>query len=335
MKAIQINKFGIDQLAVVAVPMPVPGAHEVLVKMEAASLNYLETVLVKGQYGSIDFPFTPSSEGAGVVAAVGEAVTEWKPGDRVMTHYTQLWQSGKATPYTNTQRTGNTVPGVLSEYYVIPDYALVRTPDTLTSVEAATLPVAAVTAWTGLMEYANIQPGQTVLTQGSGGVSLFALQIARAAGARVIATTGDAGKVSRLKALGADEVINYKEHPEWYTEVKRLTNGEGVHATLDIAGTSTVNNSIKSVAYHGFVGLVGFMTGMTLPLDFMSLWQSLARVQAYSVGSKASLQQVANTFAFNGIKPVIDSVYDLSTVQEAFYHLESGKNFGKIVVEIK
>ncbi|MBV8255121.1 MAG: NAD(P)-dependent alcohol dehydrogenase [Chitinophaga sp.] len=335
MKAIQINKFGIDQLTLVDVAKPVPGAHEVLIKMEAASLNFLETALVKGLYGAIAFPFTPSSEGAGVVEAVGEAVTAWKPGDRVTTHYNQLWQSGKAAPHTQTRSTGNNTPGVLAEYYVMPDYALVRTPANLTSVESATLPVAAVTAWTGLMEYANIQPGQTVLTQGSGGVSLFALQIARAAGARVIATTGDAGKVERLKALGASEVINYKEHPEWYKEVKRLTNGEGVHATLDIAGTSTIDNSIKSVAHHGFVGLVGFMTGMSLPMDFMSLWQSLARIQAYSVGSKASLQQVANTFEYNGIKPVIDSVYDLSTVQEAFYHLESGKQFGKIVVEIK
>ncbi|WP_167014906.1 NAD(P)-dependent alcohol dehydrogenase [Chitinophaga sp. Cy-1792] len=334
MKTIQINQSGIDQLTLNEVPAPVPGDYEVLIKVEAASLNYLETALVKGQYKDVAFPFTPGAEGAGVVAATGSKVTAWKPGDRVTTHYNQLWQNGPITPEVNKVRTGVNAPGLLSEYYVIPEYALVPTPANLSSVEAATLPVAALTAWSGLMQYAGIKPGDTVLTQGTGGVSLFALQIALIAGAKVIATTGDESKITKLKSLGATEVINYRQHPEWHEEVKRLTHGKGVQATLDVAGSSTINHSVKSLAYNGFAGLVGFMSGFALPLDFMTLMQNYPRIQAFSVGNKENFLQMANAFEVNNVKPVIDSVYDLEDIQAAFYHLESGRNFGKIVVKI-
>ncbi|MFB6455553.1 NAD(P)-dependent alcohol dehydrogenase [Chitinophaga sp. Hz27] len=335
MKTIQINQFGIDQLKLNEVPMPVPGDYDVLIKVEAASLNFLELALVKGEYKKdLAFPFTPGSEGAGVVVSTGSKVTAWKAGDRVITHFNQLWQNGPITPQANKTRTGVNALGVLSEYYVIPEYALVPTPAHLSSVEAATFPVAGLTAWSGLMQYAGIKPGDTVLTQGTGGVSLFALQIARMAGAKVIATTGDESKVEKLKALGATEVINYKQHPEWHEEVKRLTQGKGVQATIDVVGSSTINNSIKALAYNGFVGLVGFISGFALPLDFLTLMQNYPRIQAFSVGNKESFLQMTRAFEANNVKPIVGSVYDLENVQEAFYQLESAKSFGKVVVKL-
>ncbi|WP_143304502.1 zinc-dependent alcohol dehydrogenase family protein [Chitinophaga vietnamensis] len=334
MKTVQLKQFGIDNLVIAEVPAPVPAKNEVLIKMEAASLNFLEAAIVSGTYfHKPALPFTPSSEGAGIVAAVGENVTQWKAGDRVTTHYIQNWIGGPNRPETNTVKTGNTTPGVLSEYIVMPEHALLRTPSNLSSVEAATLPVAGVTAWTGLINYANIQPGQYVLTQGSGGVSLFALQIALAAGAKVIATTSSEEKAAKLKQLGAHEVVNYKTNPDWSTEVKRLSEGLGVHATIDISGSDTINNSLKSLRYNGFVGTVGFMSGAQLPIELFNML-GYARIQGYSVGSRDSFQQLINAIETNHIKPVIDSVYTLDTVQDAFRQLASGKGFGKIVVAI-
>jgi NADPH:quinone reductase-like Zn-dependent oxidoreductase len=335
MKAIQQVAFGLESLQLKEIPTPTPAPHEVLVKIEAAGLNYLDVALATGTYSKeLPLPRIPTSDGAGIVAAVGDQVSKWKAGDRVMIQYNQLWQHGPASAATDHIRTGVSTPGLLAEYAVIPEYALVRTPANLTSVEAATLPVAGVTAWTGLMSYANIQPGQTVLTQGTGGVSLFAMQIALAAGARVIATSSSPEKLKKLQALGAHEVIDYKKYPNWHEEVKRLTGGAGVHATLDIAGAATIVNSVKSVGYNGFVGLVGFIAGPQLPLDLFTIVGSYIRLQGYSVGSLQSFKQLAAAVEANDIHPVIDSVFPISEAQEAFRYMGSSNYFGKIVIEI-
>ncbi|HEY8955720.1 NAD(P)-dependent alcohol dehydrogenase [Chitinophaga sp.] len=336
MKAIQQVAFGLESLQLKEVPTPTPGPGEVLVKIEAAALNYLDVALATGTYSKeLPLPRIPTSDGAGVVAATGDKVTLWQPGDRVAIHYNQLWQHGYATPATNHIRTGVSTPGLLAEYAVIPEYALVRTPANLTSVEAATLPVAGVTAWTGLMSYAGIKAGQTVLTQGTGGVSLFAMQIALAAGAKVIATSSHPDKLKKLKDLGAHEVIDYKKYPDWHEEVKRITAGEGVHATLDIAGAATIVNSVKSVGFNGFVGLVGFIAGAQLPLDLFTVVGSYIRLQGYSVGSLKSFQELAAAVETNDIHPVIDSVFPVSQAQEAFKYMGSGNYFGKVVIEMK
>ena len=335
MKAIQQVAFGLESLQLKEIPTPAPAPHEVLVKIEAASLNYLDVALATGTYSkTLPLPRIPVSDGAGVVAAVGDKVSQWKTGDRVMIQYNQLWQNGQATAATDHVRTGVSTPGLLAEYAVIPEYALVRTPANLTSVEAATLPVAGVTAWTGLMSYAGIKAGQTILTQGTGGVSLFALQIALAAGARVIATSSNPEKLKKLQALGAHEVIDYKKNPDWHEEVKRITGGAGVNATLDIAGAPTILNSVKSVGYNGFVGLVGFIGGAKLPLDLFSIVGSYIRLQGYSVGSLQSFRELAAAVEVNNIHPVIDSVFPVSQAQEAFRHMGSGNYFGKVVIEI-
>ncbi|SEW21505.1 zinc-dependent alcohol dehydrogenase family protein [Chitinophaga arvensicola] len=336
MKAIQQVAFGLESLTLSEIPTPVPAPNEVLVKIEAAALNYLDVALATGTYSKeLPLPRIPTSDGAGVVAAIGDQVSKWKVGDRVAIHYNQLWQYGHATPDTNYVRTGVTTPGLLAEYAVVPEYALVRTPANLTSVEAATLPVAGVTAWTGLMSYAKIQAGQTVLVQGTGGVSLFALQIALAAGARVIATSSHPDKLKKLQALGAHEVIDYKQYPNWHEEVRRLTNGAGVNATLDIAGAATIVNSVKSVGFNGFVGLVGFIAGPQLPVDLFSVVGSYIRLQGYSVGSLQSFQELALAVEANDIHPVIDSVFPVSEAQEAFKYMGSSNYFGKVVIEMK
>ncbi|CAL1521517.1 NAD(P)-dependent alcohol dehydrogenase [Chitinophaga sp. MM2321] len=335
MKAIQQIAFGLESLQLTELPTPTPAPHEVLVKIEAAALNYLDVALATGTYSrQLPLPRIPTSDGAGVVAAIGENVAQWKVGDRVMIQYNQLWQNGQATADTNHVRTGASTPGLLAEYVVIPAYALVRTPANLTSVEAATLPVAGVTAWTGLIGYAGIKAGQTILTQGTGGVSLFALQIALAAGAKVIATSSSPEKLKKLKQLGAHEVIDYKKYPEWHEEVKRLTNGNGVHATIDIAGADTIVNSVKSVGYNGFVGLVGFITGAQLPLDLFSVVGNYIRLQGYSVGSLQHFRELAAAIEINNIHPVIDTVFPVSQAQEAFKYMGSGSQFGKIVIEM-
>ncbi|MGF6926250.1 NADPH:quinone reductase-like Zn-dependent oxidoreductase [Chitinophaga sp. W2I13] len=336
MKAIQQVAFGLESLQLKEIPTPIAGPGEVLVKIEAAALNYLDVALATGTYSKeLPLPRIPTSDGAGVVAAIGDNVTKWQPGDRVAIHYNQLWQHGLATAGTNHIRTGVSTPGLLAEYAVIPEYALVRTPANLTSVEAATLPVAGVTAWTGLMGYAGIKAGQTVLTQGTGGVSLFAMQIALAAGAKVIATSSHPDKLKKLQELGAHEVIDYKKYPNWHEEVKRITGGEGVHATLDIAGAATIVNSVKSVGFNGFVGLVGFIEGAQLPVDLFTVVGSYIRLQGYSVGSLKSFQELAAAIEVNDIHPVIDSVFPVSEAQEAFRYMGDGNYLGKVVIEMK
>ncbi|NSL88992.1 NAD(P)-dependent alcohol dehydrogenase [Chitinophaga sp. Mgbs1] len=335
MKAIQYDRFGIDNLRLTNIPVPVPAAHEVLIKVEAVSLNYLDIALVQGVYNPAKaLPAIPGADSAGVVVATGEAVTRWKAGDRVTTHFVQQWQHGSNSVATNQVRTGSNTPGGLAEFSIQPETALIATPVNLTSIEAASLPVAGTTAWTGLMEYAAIQPGHTVLTQGTGGVSLFALQIALAAGARVIATTGSPSKMEKLQQLGAHEIIDYKKIPHWHEEVKRLTGGEGVHATIDVAGAASIVNSVKSVRMNGFVGAVGFIGGAQLPVDLFTLVSSYVRLQGFSTGSLQSFKNFAAAIETNNIRPVIDAVFDMEHVQDAFRHMLSGNHFGKVIISL-
>lgn len=221
----------------------------------------------------------------------------------------------------------------MAEFTVQPENTLVRTPKNLSDEEATSLSVAGLTAWAMLVTRANIKAGQTILIQGSGGVSLFALQIAKMSGLKVIATTGSREKEQKLKDLGADEVINYKDFPEWSSEAKRLNNGIGVDITLDVAGNETIQQSILSVKEHGFVGLVGFMSGSKLTFDVFPLIMNYIRLQGYSVGNAQELNELVNAIEKNNLKPVIDSVYGIGQTQEAFQKLKSGKVFGKVVIK--
>jgi len=333
MKAIQLEQFGIEHLQSKEIPAPAIGENEVLVKTTAVSLEFHDLIVVENRIPfGIPLPHIPVTEGVGIVEKVGSKVTRWKKSDRVIIPFIPRWEAGKNTPYHDQLRTGFSRPGLLAEYSVQPENTLVRTPDNLTDEEAAPLSVAGLSVWTYLVEQANIRAGQTILVQGSGGVSLFAIQIAKTFGLKVIATTGSKEKVQKLKDLGADEVINYKEFPEWSKEVKRLNGGAGVDLTLDVAGTDTIEQSILSVKQHGFVGLVGLLTGTRLTIDLVPLITNYIRLQAYSVGNAQELNDLVNAIEKNNIKPVLDSVFPIEKVQDAFHRFRSGQAFGKVVV---
>ncbi|MBO0356060.1 NAD(P)-dependent alcohol dehydrogenase [Muricauda ruestringensis] len=335
MKAIQLDNYGIDNLKLTDIPTPNIGENDVLVKTTAASLQYLDLILTENTAGfTIPLPFVPVSEGVGRVEQVGKNVTRWKKGDRVIIPFITRWEAGQITPYHNALRTGMQTSGTLVEFTVQPENTLVRTPTNLTDEEAAALSVAGLTAWASLVSQANIKAGQALLVQGSGGVSLFALQIAKAFGLKVIATTGSKEKERMLKALGADEVINYKDFPQWSDEVKRLNHGIGVDATLDVGGNETIQQSILSVKEHGYVGLIGFLSGSQLTFDIVPLIMNYIRLQGYSVGSAQELNELVNAVEKNNIKPVIDSVFPIEQTQAAFMKLKSGKAFGKIVIKL-
>lgn len=332
MQAIQLENYGIENLKLTEVPTPEVGENEVLVKTTAVSLQYLDLLTVENSVGlNIPLPFIPVSEGVGIVESVGNNVTRWKKGDRVLIPFVTKWEAGRTTPYHNAVRTGLQTSGTLAEYTVQPENTLARTPNNLSDAEAASLSVAGLTAWAMLMQ-AGIRAGQTILVQGSGGVSLAALQIAKISGLKVIATTGSKEKEQKLKNLGADEVINYKDYPEWSNEVKRLNNGEGVDLTLDVAGNQTIEQSILSVKEHGFVGLVGFMSGSKLSFDVFPLIMNYIRLQGYSVGNAQDLADLVNAVEKNNLKPVVDSIYNVNQTKQAFEKLKSGEAFGKIVI---
>jgi NADPH:quinone reductase-like Zn-dependent oxidoreductase len=333
MQAIQLENYGIEHLKVAEVPTPEIGENEVLVKTTAVSLQYLDLLTVEDTVGlNIPLPFIPVSEGVGIVERVGKNITRWKKGDRVLIPFIPRWEAGKITSYHNALRTGMQTSGTMAEFIVQPENTLVRTPENLTDEEATSLSVAGLTAWAMLMQ-AGIKAGQTILIQGTGGVSLSALQIAKMSGLKVIATTGSKEKEQKLKTLGADAVINYKDFPKWSNEVKRLNNGIGVDITLDVAGNETIEQSINSVKEHGFVGLVGFMSGSRLSFDVFPLIMNYIRLQGYSVGNAQELEELVNAIEKNNLKPVIDSVYTINQTQEAFQKLKSGKAFGKIVIK--
>ena len=334
MQAIQLEKYGIDNLKLTEVPTPEVGENEVLVRTTAVSLQYLDLLTVENTLGlNIPLPFIPVSEGVGVVESVGKNVTRWKKGDRVLIPFITRWEAGRTTPYHNALRTGIQTSGTLAEFTIQPENTLVRSPQNLSDEEATSLSVAGLTAWAMLVNQANIRAGQSILIQGSGGVSLAALQIAKMSGLKVIATTGSREKEQKLKDLGADDVINYKDFPDWSNEVKRLNNGTGVDVTLDVAGNETINQSILSVKEHGFVGLVGFMSGSKLTFDVFPLIMNYIRLQGYSVGNAQELNELVKAIEVNNFKPVIDSIYNINQTQEAFLKLKSGNAFGKVVIK--
>lgn len=333
MQAIQLENYGIENLKLAEVPTPEVGENQVLVRTTAVSLQYLDLIAVENTAGlNIPLPFIPVSEGVGIIEKVGKNVTRWKKGDRVLIPFIRSWEAGKTTPYHNALRTGLQTSGTLAEFTLQPENTLVRSPQNLTDEEATSLSVAGLTAWAMLMQ-AGIKAGQTILVQGSGGVSLSALQIAKISGLKVIATTGSREKEQKLKDLGADDVINYKDFPDWSNEVKRLNNGTGVDVTLDVAGQETIEQSILSVKEHGFVGLVGFMSGSRLSFDVFPLIMNYIRLQGYSVGNAQDLEELVNAIEKNNLKPIIDSVYSIDQTQEAFLKLKSGNAFGKVVIK--
>jgi NADPH:quinone reductase-like Zn-dependent oxidoreductase len=327
---------GIESIQAVTRPDPTPGPGQALVAVRAVSLNYRDLLVATGRYGgSRPLGIVLASDGAGEVIAVGPGVTSVKPGDRVVASFMPNWVAG---PMTSERREGALggagADGMLAEQACLPADALVHIPDSISCEEAATLPCAGVTAWNALFVADEIKPGTTVLALGTGGVSIFALQLAKLAGARVIITSSSADKLARAKSLGADEGIDYAANPNWQDEVLKLTGGRGVDHVVEVGGPGTLNKSFGSVKIGGTVSMIGVLTGFGGEVDTGAVLFKNIRLQGIYVGSRDMLQALTDAVANNGMKPVIDRVFPFEEAQSAYRYLESGKHFGKIVIKI-
>lgn len=310
---------------------------EVRVRMEAFSLNYRDLLMRSGlsASGGGD-PVIPLSDGAGVVEEIGEGVTAWKAGDRVAPLFFRDWESGRFEMAHHDAARGGSCDGVLAESVVAPAHSLVRVPDYLRPAEAATLPCAALTAWHAMMERGDpIGPGDTVLCLGTGGVSIFALQIAKAAGARVILTSGSNEKRALAGKLGADETIHYHETPDWDREVWRLTEKRGVDLVIEVGGPGTLEKSMNSVAPGGRISLIGVLTGFEAPdASLFPLVTKNVDLQGIYVGSRAMFERMNHFLEEHQIRPVIDSTFSFDRAGDAYARLEGAQHVGKVVVEM-
>lgn len=334
MRAMEARDFSINALKLAERPVPKLRRGEILVRIKAASLNYRDlAVLVQKYLPTLPLPYVPASDAAGEVIEVGEDVTRFKAGDRVMPVYTQGWHDGMPTLELRTKRTlGAPLEGVLQEYIAVPAEDAVSIPANLSDAEAATLPIAALTAWSTLQE-GGVKPGDTVLVQGTGGVALFALQFAKLAGARVIALSSSDEKLARAKQLGADAGINYRATPDWSPAVREATQGKGVDIVVETAG-GTLDKSLASLAFGGFIGIVGFVAGYKAEIPLRAVIGPMVRIQGIAVGSRARFEAMNRAIALHKLKPVVDSVFPLEKAADAFRHMEQGKHFGKIVIDI-
>ncbi len=332
MRCIEAGDFSIEALKLGQRPVPKPRRGEILVRIKAASLNYRDYAILMQKYmASLQLPYVPASDACGEVVEIGEEVTRFKVGDRVTPVYTQGWHDGYPTPAQRTTRTlGAPLSGVLQDYVVVPAEDAVSVPAHLSDGEAATLPIAALTAWSTLQE-GGIKAGDTVLVQGTGGVALFAAQFAKMMGARVVALSSSDEKLARVKKLGADVGINYRARPAWGAAVKEATQGRGVDIVVETAG-ATMEQSLASLAFGGFIGIVGFVAGMKAEIALRTIIGPMIRIQGIAVGSRARFEAMNRAIGQHKLKPVVDSTFPLEKAADAFRHMEQGKHFGKIVI---
>ena len=334
MRAMEAREFSLDALRMVERPVPQPRRGEILIRLRAASLNYRDLAILKERYlPNLPLPYVPASDACGEVAAVGEDVTRFKIGERAVPVYTQGWHDGMPTPEQRTKRTlGAPLTGVLQEYVVVPAEDAVSVPEHLTANEAATLPIAALTAWSTLAE-GGVKTGDVVLVQGTGGVALFALQFARLAGARVIALSSSDEKLARARILGAELGINYRTTPDWHLAVKEATGGRGADIIVETAG-ATLSKSLGALAFGGFVGVVGFVAGYEATIPVRALIGPMLRVQGIAVGSRARFEAMNRAIAQHELRPVIDTTFPIEQAADAFKRMVRGEHFGKIVITI-
>ena len=310
-----------------------PSRGQALVRMRAASLNFIDLAVAQGSYPGINYPLVPIADGAGEIIAIGPEVTNLSVGDRVALHPKILWHAGRANALQARTMRGVDQPGSLSEFATVDAATLVRAADHLTWEAIATLPISATTSWNALAT-AEIGPGSTVALLGTGGVSIFALQLAKARGGRVIITSSSDEKLDRARALGADEIVNYRSNPEWDKEVLDLTGGVGADLVLDTVGSSTFARSLAAVRQGGVVYTVGFVTGSKLELDLMPLIVKAIRVVGNNTGSVANLSDAAAAIAAHRIEPVIDRVFGIAELSDAYAALAAGGHVGKLAIRL-
>ncbi|MCM2394712.1 NAD(P)-dependent alcohol dehydrogenase [Rhizobium sp. S95] len=338
MKRWQLPSFGLKNLELAEAPLPTLASNEVLVRVAAVSLNYRDKLVVEGELlpDRPTMPFVPVSDMAGEVAATGADVSRFKVGDRVLGNFWTQWIDGE--PPREMARhglsLGGPLPGALAEFVTLHEGVAVKAPASLTDEEASTLPVAALTAWSALIETGRLKAGQTVLVQGTGGVALFGLQFAQAFGARVIVTSRSAEKLERAKALGAFGVIDTRAKPDWSASALDLTDGHGIDHVLELVGGDNISRSAAALASGGRIAQIGFMKGSEIVLSAVPMMLKRAIIQGISVGHRQAFEDMNRAIDEHGIKPVIDKVYAFEDVRAAFDHLERGP-FGKVVVRFK
>jgi len=329
--------WGLDAIKVVELPDPKPGPGQVLVRMKAVSLNYRDLLMINGMYGrgaaSTTDVITPFSDGCGVVEAVGEGVTRFKAGDRVATLFFQGWISGPPALEKVVTALGFPIPGAGAELQTFSEQGLSKVPEFLSDQEVATLPCAALTAWRGLFVDARLEPGDTVVLQGTGGVSIFGLQFAHAAGLRTLITSSSDEKLARAKELGADHVVNYKTTPAWSGPVREATHGRGADFIMEVGGGGTIQESMKAIKIGGHIAIIGVVAGAGDPFNPASLIGNSAKLQGLSVGSRDMFEAMARMIDLKKIFPVVDKVYPFTEAKAAFAAMAAGEHFGKIVLE--
>jgi len=324
---------GLDKLVIEERAQPVAGVGELLVRVRASSLNFHDFAVVAGMIPSADGRI-PMSDGAGEVVAVGEGVAGLAPGDKVLSTFFPNWQTGGPVLERLLGVPGDHADGFAAEFVAMPARAFTRMPAGWSFAEAATLPCAALTAWRALMVEARIKPGDVVLTQGTGGVSIFALQLAKAAGATVISTSSSDEKLEKLKALGADHLVNYRQTPEWGTAAAALTGGRGVDVVVEIGGAGTLGQSVTATRIGGHISLIGVLAGFAGEVPTAVIMSKNIAVKGVTVGSRQEQEEMIRALEVSTIRPVIDSTFPLDGIATAFAHQLSQKHFGKICLEI-
>ena len=335
MKAFEIQRFGLDGLALVERPDPVPPPAHVLVRVRAASLNYRDLLTIQGLYNPKQpLPLTPFSDGAGEVVGTGDGVTRVKVGDRVAGSFFQRWLSGRPTKAKLLSALGGPLPGMLCDLVVLHEDGLVHVPVHLSDEEAATLPCTGVTAWSALVEQGGLRGGEAVVVLGTGGVSVFALQIAKLVGARVIVTSSSEAKLERARSLGADETIDYKKVPDWEKKVRELTGGEGADHVLEVGGGGTFAKSVRATRVGGTISLIGVLAENSTEVNLNPILMQNIRVQGVIVGSRETFEAMNRAIRQHRLRPVVDRVFAFAEARAALEWMAGQQHFGKIVVRL-
>jgi NADPH:quinone reductase-like Zn-dependent oxidoreductase len=333
MRAWPIHSFGIENLELATLPDPQPRRGEVLIKIHAVSLNYRDLMVVTGKYNpKMHLPRIPASDGAGEVVAIGEGVTRVSVGDRVAGIFMQNWIDGNPDAARIRGALGGDIDGMLAEFVVLREDGVVTIPQHLSFAEASTLPCAAVTAWNAVVRAGCVKPGHTVVIQGTGGVSIFALQFAKLLGARVLGTSSSDEKLERAHALGLDAGLNYRSNPDWDKWVIEQTGGRGADLIVEVGGAGTFSRSLRAVGMGGVIAQIGVLTQSDHPVEIPLILHKQVNLRGIYVGSRADFEQMNRAIAQNSLKPQIDEVFSFDQIPEALRRMESAAHFGKLVV---
>jgi NADPH:quinone reductase-like Zn-dependent oxidoreductase len=334
MRVYELQERGIDGIVMVDRPKPKPGPTDVVVRVKAVSLNYRDLIVLRGDNGPRRPNMVPVSDGVGEVVRVGSRVSRFTIGERVAGIFMQGWLGGRLQPESEATGLGGAIDGMLAEYVVLNEEGLVRVPEHLTDEEAATLPCAGVTAWNALFATGNVRAGDSVLIQGTGGVSIFAIQFARLAGARVLVTSSSDQKLGQARRLGAEVTHNYRTNPEWDRWALEVTAGAGVDHVIEVGGPETFARSLNAVRREGTVSVIGVLTGESGNVSTADIMWKQIRVTGVLVGSREVFEQMNEAIVASGLRPVIDRVFRFEEARDAYRYLESGGHFGKVVIRV-